>query len=294
MLFLILSFSIPALAQFSISPDNVLTIDDAPEQEFFSHGKTVIVRGRVKGVLSFGGDVIVEGRVDGDIATVGGSVIQREAGYIGGDVIVLGGRYKAECSDPLREPGKETVMYAGYEEELRDIAQNPSVFFAPGFSFSFLAQRTLSTLFWFIVSVGLATLAPGAVSRAVARFQLSTVKIIAIGIVTFLIASIAVVGSLSFLPNYLGAVVGFMAFVLLMLTYVFGRVALNVGMGKLIQKRILGEKSRSETLAIFIGVVFWTLLLSIPYIWPLTHLMVFAAGIGLVLTLRHTQKWQID
>ncbi len=294
MLFLILSFSIPALAQFSISPDNVLTIDDAPEQEFFSHGKTVIVRGRVKGVLSFGGDVIVEGRVDGDIATVGGSVIQREAGYIGGDVIALGGRYKAECCDPLREPGQGTVMYAGYEEELRDIAQNPSVFFAPGFSFSFLAQRTLSTLFWFIVSVGLATLAPGAVSRAVARFQLSTVKIIAIGIVTFLIASIAVVGSLSFLPNYLGAVVGFMAFVLLMLTYVFGRVALNVGMGKLIQKRILGEKSRSETLAIFIGVVFWTLLLSIPYIWPLTHLMVFAAGIGLVLTLRHTQKWQID
>lgn len=293
-LLLLLFCSLPAFAQFSVSPDNILTIDDAPEQEFFAHGKTVIVKGRVKGVLSFGGDVIVEGRVEGDIATVGGSVIQREAGYIGGDVIILGGRYKAECSDPLREPGKETVMYAGYEEELRDITQNPSVFFAPSFSFAFLAQRILSALFWFIVSLGLATLAPGAVSRAVARFQLSTLKVIAIGIVTFLLASIVVIGSLGVLPNYLGAVVGFMAFVLLMLSYVFGRVALNVGIGKIIQKRLLGEKSRSETLAIFLGVVFWTLLLSIPYLWTLTLLTLFSAGIGLVVTLRQTKKWRIE
>jgi hypothetical protein len=293
-MFLLLCGAIAVNAQFSISPDNVLTIDDAPEQEFFAHGKTVIVRGRVKGVLSFGGDVIVEGRVEGDIATVGGSVIQREAGYIGGDVIILGGRYKAECSDPLREPGKETLMYAGYEEELRDITKDPSVFFAPSFSFSFLAQRVLSALFWFVVSLGLATLAPGAVSRAVTRFQLSSVKIIAIGIVTFLVASIAVIGSLSFLPNYLGAVVGLMAFVMLMLAYVFGRVALNVWVGKLLQKKFLSDKNQSEVIAIFTGVVIWTALLSVPYVWTLTLLALFSAGVGLVMTLRQTQKWQID
>lgn len=293
-LFALLLLPAAANAQFSVSPDNVLTIDDAPEQEFFAHGKTVIVKGRVKGVLSFGGDVIVEGKVEGDIATVGGSVIQREAGYIGGDVIVLGGRYRAECAEPLREPGKETVMYAGYEEELRNFTQNPSVFFAPSFSFSFFAQRILSALFWFVVSLGLATLAPGAVSRAVARFHLSAVKIIAIGIVTFLVASIAVVGSLSFLPNYLGAVVGFMAFVLLILSYVFGRVALNVGVGKLLQKKFLADKNQSETFAIFLGVVFWTFLLSIPYVWTLTLITLFSAGIGLVMTLRQTKKWQVE
>ena len=293
-LFLVLVCSVAAQPKFSVSPDNILTIDDSPEQEFFAHGKTVVVKGRVKGVLSFGGDVIVEGHVDGDIATVGGSVIQREEGYIGGDVIVLGGRYKAECSDPRREPGKETIMYAGYEEELRDFTQNPSVFFAPSFSLSFIAQRVLSALFWFIVSLGLATLAPGAVSRAVARFQLSSVKVIAIGIVTFLVASIGVIGSLSILPNYLGAVVGFMAFVLLILSYVFGRVALNVGIGKMLQRRFLPEKSQSETLAIFLGVAFWTTLLSIPYVWTITLLTLFSAGIGLVMTLRQTKKWQIE
>jgi hypothetical protein len=293
--FVLLICSIGVTAQISLTPDNnTLIIEDAPEQEIFSYGKTVIVKQRVKGVLSFGGDVIVEGSVDGDIATVGGSVIQREKAYIGGDVIILGGRYKPECSEPLREAGKETVMYAGYEEELRNFTQNPSSFFAPSFSFAFLAQRVLSALFWFIVSLGLATLAPGAVSRAVARFQLSTLKIIAIGIVTFLVTSIGVIGSLSFLPNYLGAVVGLMAFVLLMLAYVFGRVALNVSVGKIIQKRLLSDRNQSESLAIFAGVVFWTLLLSIPYVWTATLLTLFAAGIGLVMTLRQTKKWRID
>ena len=291
---LILFTSVFAFAQISVSPvENTVTVEDAPDMEVFAYGKTVIVKSQAKGVLAFGGDVIVEGRVYGDVAAVGGSVIQREGAYIGGDVIILGGKYKPDSTAPLREEGRETVMYAGYEEELRDISHNPTSLFAPTFSLTFVAQRILSVLFWFVVSLGLATIAPGAVSRAIARFQLSTVKVVAIGGAAFLATTIVVVGSLSVLPNYLSAIFGLMVFVLLMLSYVFGRVALHVSVGKLLQKYIFGEGTRSEALTILIGVVAWTLLLSIPYVWTLALFVLFSAGIGLVLTARSPRSWPI-
>ena len=282
-----------AQTQISTSPDDAtLIIDDAPEMEVFAFGKTVIVKKQAKGVLAFGGDIIIEGRVEGDVAAIGGSITQKENAFIGGDVIVFGGTYRPESANPLRNDGKETVMYAGYEEELRGLTQNPTQIFSPGFSFAFLAQRILSLLFWFAISLALTTLAPGAVSRAIARFQLSTLKVFAAGFFSFLAATIIVIGSLSFLPNYLSAIFGLMAFVLLMLAYVFGRVALQVSVGKMLQKQFIGEKNQSETLAIFIGVLIWTLLLSIPYVWTFALLALFAAGIGLVLTGRSTNSWQ--
>jgi hypothetical protein len=84
-----------------------------------------------------------------------------------------------------------------------------------------------------------------------------------------------------------------MAFVLLGLAYGFGRIALHVSVGRLIQKHLLGEKNQSETLAILIGVVAWTLLLSIPYVGTLAFFVLFSAGIGLVLTARSQRNWQV-
>lgn len=288
----ILACTSASFAQISVSKEqNTITVDNAPEMEVFSFGKSVVVKQHAKGVLAFGGDIIVEGRVDGDVAAIGGSVIQRENAYIGGDVIVFGGRYLPDSSQPLRESSKQTVMYAGYEEELRDISQNPSAIFTPSFTWSFFAQRLLSVLFWFIVSLGLTTLAPGAVSRAIARFQLSTLKVVGIGLGTFFAATIGVIASVSLLPNYLSAIFGLMAFVLLMLAYVFGRVALHLSVGKLLQKHFLSERNQSETVAILIGVVAWTILLSVPYVWTLALLALFAAGIGLVLTANKNRSW---
>ena len=116
-------------------------VNDAPEQEVYVIGKSVVVKKAAKGVLAVGGDVTVEGRVDGDVATIGGNVIQKEGSYIGGDIIVFGGAYKPESQNPLREPGKETVMFGVFEEELRNFGQNPSQIFSPSFSLGFLAQR---------------------------------------------------------------------------------------------------------------------------------------------------------
>ena len=289
--FLLLT-SLLSFAQVSTATDeNTFVVDDAPDMEFVVYGKTVIVKNQAKGALSFGGDVIVEGRVSGDVAAIGGSVIQKEGAYIGGDVFVVGGEYK-HAGTPLREEGRETVMYAGYEQEVRDIVQNPVSLFSPSFSTAFVAQRILAILFWFVVSFGLATLAPGAVGRAIARFQLSTLKVLAVGVAAFIATTVGVIGSLSVLPNYLSAVFGLMSLVLLLLAYVFGRVALHISLGKLLQKYFLGEGKHSETLALLLGVLGWTIVLSIPYVWTVALFVLFAAGVGLVLTARPPKTWQ--
>lgn len=286
-----------AFAVYAQSPsvetqdENTLIINE-PQGEVYSFGKTVVVKGNAKGVLVFGGDAIIEGQIDGDVATIGGSIIQRETASISGDVIIFGGAYRPESRAPLRNAEKETIVFAVYEEQFRNMAQNPSQIFAPSLTVGFLAQRVLLVLFWFVISLALTTIAPGAVGRAVARFQLSALKVFAFGSVGFVLTVAVVMSSLSFLPNYVYAIVVLMAFVLLLLSFVFGRVALQVSVGKLIQKRLLPDNKHSETLALLIGAFVWTALLSIPYLWTLALVVLTAASVGLVLTARSNNSWQ--
>ncbi len=255
-------------------------------------GKSVIVNKQAKGVLAIGGDVIVEGRIEGDVATIGGNVVQKENAYIGGDIIVFGGAYKPESQNPLREPGRETVMFGVFEEELRNFGQNPSQIFSPSLSLSFLAQRLVLALFWFVVTLVITTIAPGAVSRSVARLQLSSLKVLALGGTALLLLIGGIIAGALMLPNYLSATVWLLGVLLLILAYVFGRVSLQVSIGKLVQKHLLSESNRSETLAILIGVLIWTVLLSLPYVWLFALFAVFAVGSGLVLTGRSATKWR--
>lgn len=289
---LLVSLSVFGQTTLTGADEKTIIIDEAPEMEVFAFGKNVIVKKRAKGVLAFGGDVVIEGRVSGDVATIGGSIIQKKDAFIGGDVIIFGGTYRPESQQPLRREGRETIMYAGYEEELRNLSKNPTLLFSPKFTWAFLAQRLLSVLFWFIITMVLTTIAPGAVGRAIARFQLSSLKIVAFGFAGFLLTTAIVTLSHFVMPSYIGAIISIMAFALLMLAYVFGRVALQVSIGKKIQKKILPENRQSETLAILVGVLFWTLLLSLPYVWMLALFVLLSASIGLILTARNANGWR--
>lgn len=285
--------AITPVPEITTSEDQTTVIvNDAPEQEVYAFGKSVVVNKQAKGVLAVGGDVIVEGRIEGDVATVGGNVIQKKDAYIGGDVIVFGGAYKPESETPLRAPNKETVMFGVFEDELREFGQNPAQAFSPSFSIGFVAQRLVLALFWFVISLVMTTIAPGAVSRAVARINLSIVKVCAFGSLTFVLILGFMIGGAISLPNYLSATLALMGILLLMLGYVFGRVALQVSLGKAVQKHFLSDNNRSETLAILIGVLLWTLILSLPYIWVIALFSIFAVGIGLVVTGRAVPKWQ--
>ncbi len=287
------SHAVLALPQVSTSGDGeTMTIEDAPDMQVIAISKTVVVKKQAKEVLVWGGDVIVEGRVEGDVAAIGGSVIQKQDAYIGGDVIVFGGQYKSESLEPLRAHGKQTVMFGAFEDELRSLAQEPSQIFTPRLTFSFVIQRILSALFWFIVTFVAATIAPGAVSRATARLKLSGLKITAIGVAAFLLTCVAVIAGLGALPEYISPVLGVMAFAMIMLAFGFGRVVLHVYIGKLLQDRFPNAGGRSETLAILFGVLALTVLLSLPYIWTIALFLMFSIGTGLVLTSRSSNTWR--
>lgn len=271
---------------------NELVIDEIKDAEIFAFGKTVVIKKEVKGVLVFGGDIVVEGKVEGDVATIGGSIIQKENAFIGGDIIIFGGKYQHERAEALRNPGKETIMYAGYEEELRSLTQNPSQLFSPQLNWSFLVWRLLSALFWFIVSLLFVTIAPGAVSRAVARFQLSALKVVGLGLAMLIVTTLGIIACLSFLPTNFSGIISLMVCFLMFIAYFFGRVSLQVSFGKWLQKRFFTERFHSESFAIFIGTLFWVILLSIPYLWTLAVVLLFSASLGLVITGRSVHNWK--
>src|SRR6185503_7364037 len=94
--------------------EKVVVVDGTYDGTVFGMGHSVHITGTVtEGAMALGGDVIVEGVVEGDVATIGGSVIQKPGSRIGGDVIVLGGSYRAEDSSVQRKPEAKTIMYAG-------------------------------------------------------------------------------------------------------------------------------------------------------------------------------------
>src|ERR1044072_1112932 len=166
------------------SDDKAVVVEGTNEGTVFGMGQSLRITGTVKqGAMSFGGDVIVEGTVEGDVATIGGSVIQKAGSRIGGDVIVLGGSYQTDDTPANRAPEALTMMYAGYQPQLRDMMRNPTGIFSPHWTPTYLGTRLLVVLFWFIVSLGFTVAMPGTISRGVARLQLTSLRVAAIGLI---------------------------------------------------------------------------------------------------------------
>jgi hypothetical protein len=270
-----------------------LVVEGDTARDVFGMGRSVVVRGNVEhGVMAFGGDVIVEGRVAGDVASLGGSVVQREGSYIGGDVWVFGGAYHHGKNAPGRNPASSTVMYAGYEQELREAARNPASILAPRWSLPSLGMRALSVLFWFIVSLALTAATPGAISRAAARLQLTSLRVAIIGLLGSVVIAFGVPVALHMLPPALGVFVGALAVLLLVVAYLFGRVAIHAATGRWLQRLLLHEHSRSESVALLIGALFWTTVLSLPYLWAFAAAALIVTSLGLALTARYRLHWK--
>lgn len=263
-----------------------IIIEDAGENETFALGKTIVIRGKAKEVLALGGDIIVEGEVSGDVATIGGSIYQRKDAFIGGDVIVFGGTYKSDVKEAKRGEDKRTIAIAVYEDEMRNLMQNPLQIFAPDFSATFFVVRVFAILFWFVISLFMTTIAPGAVSRSVARFQLSTLRVVGIGFLAVVISTIFIVLGLKILPSVVSAIIGLMIVFLLLLAYVFGHTVFQVVAGKAISKKFLPETWQSESISLLIGAFILTVFLSAPYIWTFALLALMSISLGLVLTAR--------
>lgn len=267
-------------------------IDGVVNTTVFGLGQSIRITGTVKeGAIAFGGDVIVEGSVDGDVAAIGGSVIQREGSRIGGDVIVLGGIYHHGKAAPGRDPQSVTIMYAGYEDQLRHLMREPTSVLRPQLSAVFFGTRLLAVLIWFIVSLALTAVVPNTISRAVARLQFASLRVAIIGLVGSVVIILGGFASLLILPPVIGAVVSILAFLLIIVATLFGRVVIFAATGQWLQRRFF-PRLRSESVTLLLGVTFWATLASLPYIWPIVIAGLLVVSMGLALTARYRISWK--
>jgi hypothetical protein len=267
-------------------------IDGVVNATVFGMGQSIRITGTVKeGAIAFGGDVIVEGAVEGDVAAIGGSVIQRPGGRIGGDVIVIGGIYHHDKAAPDRDPKSVTIMYAGYEDQLRHVMREPFSVLHPQLSAVFFGTRLLAVLIWFVVALAVTAVMPNTISRAVTRLQLHSLRVALIGFVGALVLTMGVLGSLWLLPSIVSAAISMLALLLAVVATVFGRVVIVATTGRWLQRKWLPQL-KSESVMILLGVVFWIVLSSIPYVWPFVQAGLLVASLGLALTARYRVSWK--
>jgi hypothetical protein len=277
-----------------IPGDNPYIVEGVSETIVYTVGRSARINGTArKGAVALGGDVIVQGTVDDDVAAIGGSVIQLEGARINGDVIVVGGSYQHADKEPLRRPGAQTIMFAGYEQELRNLMRNPTDLIAPHWSARYIGLRLLAILFWFIVSLALTAAMPGTISRGIARLQLSLGRVAIIGVVGSLIVGPGVILLLLYLPYIvISALIGLMAFLLIIVSLLFGRVIIYAATGRWLQRKFVKPGKNSEAVALLLGTTFWIALSSLPYIWPLVVAVVLVTSLGLALTARYRVGWR--
>ena len=274
------------------SSDQVVLVDGVTDSTVFGMGRTIKITGTVKqGALACGGDVIVEGTVEGDVAAIGGSVIQLDGARIGGDVIVLGGSYK-HGDKPLRNELSMTMMYAGYEAQLREIMRNPLGLLSPRWTPGYIGTRILVVLFWFVICLAVTAAMPGTISRGVARLQLTSLRVAIIGLVGVIVLCGGVPLALWLLPETLSVLVGLMALLLLFVAGLFGRVILYAATGRWMQRKYVPIGRNSEAVALLLGTVFWVILTSLPYVWPFIVSFIVVISLGLALTARSRVGWQ--
>lgn len=297
LLLILLAVMIGAVqAQTAAEPsptDNTQVVDGVSDTMAYSVGCSLKITGTVKnGAIALGGDVIVQGIVEGDVAAIGGSVIQMQGARIGGDVMVVGGAYRHVDPIPLRNSAAQTVMYAGYEEQLRNIMRNPAELLSPRWSAAYFGLRLLAVLFWFIVSLAITAAMPGTISRGIERLQLSSLRVAIIGFVGALIIGVVVPSSLHYLPSPISVVVGLMALLLILIAGLFGRVIIYAATGRWLQRKLLKTGKSSESVALLLGTTFWITLSSLPYIWPVVVAVVLVTSLGLALTARYRVGWR--
>lgn len=284
---LIMFAAIQAQVATSSRGEDPYVVDGVSDAIAYGMGRSIKITGTAKnGAIALGGDVIVQGTVEGDVASIGGSVIQLEGARIGGDVIVIGGAYRPFDQAPNRG-SKTTILYAGYEQELRNLLRNPSEMVTPHWSASYVGFRILAILFWFVVSLVLTAAMPTTISEGIARLQLTNVRIAVIGFVGAAIIGAGVTLSLHYLPTPLSALIGLLAFLFILVAALFGRVVIYAATGRWLQRRFLPIGKRSESVALLLGTSFWIAFSSIPYVWPFVVAVMIVISLGLALTTRY-------
>jgi hypothetical protein len=270
------------------APADPFVVDESREldEDIVVSGQSVEVVGRVRGnVLALGGDVKVLGAIEGDVAAIGGSVVQCEGSHVSGDVLVVGGHYKSGGAKGVRVQGTNTLVFGGNTQSLRDFFSNPArELLAPRVDRAFLGWRIAAALFSFVLALVIIAVAPGAVSRASERLATGSVSIAVIGLTGTLAVLLLAGLALKLLSTPVAAfVLGPLLFAFLVVQ-IFGRVVAYFFVGRWLQRRLLGERSRSQTVALLLGVLTLAFLGSLPVVGALVLFAIFIVSTGIILT----------
>jgi len=288
--FVVIQAQAPAARAVDEAP---YVVDGVTDTIAYGLGRSVKVTGTVKnGAIAMGGDVIIQGTVEGDVAAIGGSVIQLQGSRIGGDVIVVGGSYRHDDANPDRNSSSSTLLYAGYEQELRNMIRSPKGIVSPNWSTTYVGLRILAVLLWFVVSLIMTAIMPDTISRGIARLQLTIGRVAIIGVIGAAIIGAGIPFSLHYLPAPLNVLVGLVAFLLIMVAALFGRVVVYAATGRWLQRKLFPSRQPSETVALLLGTAFWITLASLPYVWPLVVSVLIVTSLGLALTARYGVGWK--
>jgi hypothetical protein len=270
-------------------PVLVVAESDDIQEDLVVMGRSVEIVGHVRGgVLALGGDVTVTGTVDGDVAAIGGSVVQEPGSHISGDVLIVGGRY-LHANKGCRGDGTETVVLAGSGQSLREFFANPTrELLVPRIDRSYLGWRIAAALSSFLLAIVLIAIAPASISRASERLAADSLKIAAIGLVGTVAGILLVSLTLVVLPGPLSAIISGLLLVALVVVQLFGRVVAYFLVGRWLQRRLLGERSRSQTVALLLGVLALAFLGSLPVVGALLVFATFILSVGIILTMPGT------
>ena len=169
--------------------------------------------------------------------------------------------------------------------------RNPTGLFNPRWTPSYFGTRLLVVLFWFLVSLGFTAAMPGTISRGVARLQLTSLRVAAIGLIGVVVLFGVVLLCLWIMPEPIRVLVGLLALLLWLVAGLFGRIILYAATGRWLQRKYVPVGKNSEAVALLLGTSFWVLLTSLPYVWPFMATFILIISFGLALTARYRVGW---
>jgi len=267
------------------SPPLIVDAEDVIDDDLVLTGQSVTIAGTIRGgVLVFGGDVDITGKVGGDVAVIGGSITQT-GGRVDGDVLVVGGCYSHDQYETPCRVGGTVSVYSNNHEGLKSFFSNPArELLMPSIDRDYIGKRIATAFLRFLLALCIVAFIPKRVSRASERLVLDPLRIATIGLVgTAVIVLFAGIVLVKLTP--VGAAIVLAPLLLTLLAIqVFGFVVVYFLVGRSIQRRFFGERSRSHAVALLIGVLLLAIAGSVPVIGALVLSAVFVVSIGMALT----------
>lgn len=282
----LLSYSLPVYAQ-SPAVEPVIVRADETVSDIVVRGRPLHVLGQVNGsLLVLGNDATIEGRVHGDATVIGGSITQRNGGYIGGDVIVVGGDYIQTPEARPLNPQAQKIVIREYGDYLRDAFQRPwRRLFLPQLSALYVVQRILGLLFYFLIALLLIAIMPTQLNRAIHVLKHRAVNIGVVGLLSAMLFVVGLFLLVRTLPIEVAASLTLFASLVLLGVYFFGSLAMHLLVGRWVQQRFRHGRDRSTINALLYGMGTFAIIFSLPIIGMLTTLGLAIVSFGLVTTL---------